>query len=128
LLQEHAAFESIHNRAATLIFATAFTSSLLGGQALADGLGGVWEWLAVAFLIGIGALAALVLWPYYNLSWRFDPTELLATYVDSEPPATMSGIHRDLALRIKLTGKGTVGFSGACGKRSSSPSCCCCSI
>jgi hypothetical protein len=101
LLQQHAAFESIHNRAATLIFATAFTSSLLGGQALADGLGGVWEWLAVAFLIGIGALAVLVLWPYYNVSWRFDPAELLATYVDSEPPATMSGIHRDLALRIK---------------------------
>jgi hypothetical protein len=105
LLQQHAAFESIHNRAATLIFATAFTSSLLGGRALSDGLGGVWEWLAVAFLIGIGALAVLVLWPYYNLWFRFDPEELLATYVDGEPSATMSGMHRNLALRIKADGR-----------------------
>ena len=101
LLQQRAAFDSIHNRSATLIFAAAFASSLLGGRALADGLGGVWEWLAVALLIGIGALAVLLLWPYYNLWFRFDPEELLTAYVDSDPPATMSDMHRALALRIK---------------------------
>ena len=101
LLQQRDAFDSIHNRAATLIFATAFTSSLLGGRALADGLGGVWEWIAVALLIGIGALAVLLLWPYYNLWFRFDPEELLTAYVDSDPPSTMSDMHRSLALRIK---------------------------
>lgn len=101
LLQQMAAIESIHARAATLIFATAFASSLLGGRALADGLGGAWEWLAVAMLIGIGVLAVTVLWPYYNLWFRLAPEDLLTTYVDADPPATMSQMHRDLALRIE---------------------------
>jgi hypothetical protein len=101
LLQQHAAFESIHNRAATLIFATAFAASLLGGRALADGLGGVWEWLAVALLLAIGALAVTVLWPYFNLWFRLDPEDLLSAFVDADPPATMSSMHRDLALKIE---------------------------
>jgi uncharacterized membrane protein len=101
LLQQQAAVESMHNRAATLIFAAAFASSLLGGRALSDGLNGGWEWLGVGLLLGIGLLAVVVLWPYYNLSFRFDAEELLADYVDSESPATMPEMHRALALRIK---------------------------
>jgi hypothetical protein len=101
LLQQQAAVESLHNRAATLIFATAFASSLLGGRALADGLSGAWEWLAVALLFAVGALVVVVLWPYYNLSFRFDAQRLLDDYVDRESPATMSEMHRSLALRIK---------------------------
>ena len=101
LLQQQAAVESMHNRAATLIFASAFVSSLLGGRALADGLNGAWEWLGIGGLFGIGVLAVIVLWPYYNLSFRFDAEELLDDYVDSDAPATMSEMHRALALRIK---------------------------
>jgi len=41
-----------------------------------------------------------LLWPYY-LSFRFDAQDLLDTYVDRQPPATMARMHRDLALRIK---------------------------
>jgi hypothetical protein len=102
LLQQQAAVESMHNRAATLIFAAAFASSLLGGRALADGLNGGWEWLGVVLLLGIGILAVVVLWPYYNLSFRFDAQELLDSYVDTESPATMAEMHRALALRIKV--------------------------
>lgn len=101
LLQQQAAVESMHNRAATLIFAAAFASSLLGGRALADGLNGGWEWLGVILLFGIGLLAVVVLWPYYNLSFRFDAQELLDDYVDSDSPATMPEMHRALAQRIK---------------------------
>jgi uncharacterized membrane protein len=100
LLQQQAAVESLHNRAGILIFASSFASSLLGSRALADGLG-AWDWLAVVLLLATGALAVVVLWPYYNLSFRFDAQDLLDTYVDSQPPATMAGMHRDLALRIK---------------------------
>jgi uncharacterized membrane protein len=100
LLQQQAAVESLHNRAATLVFASSFASSLLGSRALADGLG-VWDWLAVGLLLATGALTVVLLWPYYNLSFRFDAQELLDTYVDSQPPATMAGMHRELALRIK---------------------------
>jgi hypothetical protein len=100
LLQQQAAVESLHNRAATLVFASSFTSSLLGSRALADGLG-AWDWLAVLLLLAIGALTVALLWPYYNLSFRFDAQDLLDTYVDGEAPATMAGMHRELALRMK---------------------------
>jgi hypothetical protein len=100
LLQQQAAVESLHNRAGTLIFAASFASSLLGSQALTDGLG-VWDWLAVLFLLAIGALTVLLLWPYYNLSFRFDAQDLLDRYVDSDTPATLTTMHRELALQIK---------------------------
>jgi hypothetical protein len=100
LLQQQAAVESLHNRAATLVFASSFASSLLGSRALADGLG-AWDWLAVILLLATGALAVVVLWPYYNLSFRFDAQDLLDTYIDRQPPATLAGMQRDLALRIK---------------------------
>jgi hypothetical protein len=100
LLQQQAAVESLHNRAGILVFAASFASSLLGGKALADGLN-VLDWIAVAMLAVIGALTVVMLWPYYNLSFRFDAGELLHDYVDAEPPATMTQMHRALALRIK---------------------------
>ena len=101
LQQQQAAVESLHNRAGTLIFASSFASSLLGGRALADGLG-AWDWLAVGLLLGIGALTVVLLWPYYNLSFRFDAQDLLDRYVDSDTPATLATMHRELALQIKV--------------------------
>lgn len=60
-----------------MIFAAAFATSLLGGKALSDGLG-LWDWIGVVSLLVIGALIALMLWPYYNYTFRFDPEELLS--------------------------------------------------
>jgi hypothetical protein len=100
LLQQQAGIQSLQARAATLIFAASFASSLLGGQALADGLGG-WDWIALGLLLGIGSLAVLLLWPYYNLTFRFDPEDLLARYVDVADPIPMPAIHRELALQMK---------------------------
>jgi hypothetical protein len=100
LLQQQGAIQSLQARAATLIFAASFASSLLGSQALPDGLN-AWDWIALGLLFAIGALAVLMLWPYYNLTFRFDPEDLLARYVDVAEPMPMSAIHRELALRIK---------------------------
>jgi hypothetical protein len=100
LLQQQAAVESLHNRAGTLVFAASFASSLLGGRALSDGLG-VWDWLAVVLLLAIGVLTVILLWPYYDLTFRFDAQDLLDTYVDSQTPATLGKMHRELALQIK---------------------------
>ena len=100
LLQQQAAVESLHARAATLIFAASFASSLLGARALEDGVG-AWDWIALSLLVAIGALAVLLLWPYYNLTFRFDPEELIARYVDIAEPVPMAAIHRELALQIK---------------------------
>jgi hypothetical protein len=100
LLQQQGAIQSLQARAATLIFAASFASSLLGSQALADGLD-AWDWIALGLLFAIGGLAVLLLWPYYSLTFRFDPEDLLARYVDVAEPLPMPAIHRELALQIK---------------------------
>src|SRR5262245_35190298 len=100
LLQQQAAVESLHARAATLIFAASFASSLLGARALADGLG-AWDWIALGLLVAIGSLAVFLLWPYYNLTFRFDPEDLIARYVNVADPMRMAAMHRELALQIK---------------------------
>jgi len=92
--------DSLHTSAGTLIFAASFASSLLGSRALSDGLQG-WDWVAVGLLFAIGALAVVMLWPYYNFWSRFDVEELLRDYVDGDTSATMTEMHRALALRLK---------------------------
>jgi hypothetical protein len=92
--------ESLHARGGTLIFAASFASSLLGGQALSNGLG-AWDWLALSLLVGIGLLAVVILWPYYNVQFRFDVAELLGKYVDGPRAVSVSEMHRDLALQLR---------------------------
>jgi hypothetical protein len=100
LVQQRDAVESLHNRAGILIFAASFAGSLLGGRALSDGLG-VWDWAGAALLAGIGVLTVVLLWPYYNLSFRLDPEELLERYVDQDSPASVPTMQRELALAMK---------------------------
>jgi len=92
--------ESLNARGGNLIFAAAFATSLLGTKGLSDGVG-FWDWIAVSLLFLVGALTVFILWPYYNFTFRFDPEQLLAQFVDRGSPATMSEMHRALALRIK---------------------------
>lgn len=104
-MQQQGAIQSLQARAATLIFAASFASSLLGSQALADGLG-AWDWVALGLLLAIGGLAVLLLWPYYNLTFRFDPEDLLARDVDVDESPPMETIHKELVLQIKADWKG----------------------
>jgi hypothetical protein len=53
--------ESLHNRAATLIFGSSFASSLLGSRALADGLGIVRR-LREAFQLALVLLLNILAW------------------------------------------------------------------
>jgi hypothetical protein len=69
-------------------------------RALSDGLG-AWDWAALLLLFLVGAQSVFILWPYYNYSFRFDPQDLLDRYIDREPPASLSEMHRTLGLRIK---------------------------
>lgn len=100
LRQQQEAVESLRNRAGTLVFASSFASSLLGSRALAAGLG-AWDWIAIGLLFGIGALTVVMLWPYYDLTFRFDPKDLLARYIDSDEPSDMNDMYRSLALQIE---------------------------
>jgi hypothetical protein len=101
LVQQQGLVENLNTRAGSLIFATAFASSLLGGSALSDGLGR-WDWIALALLFGIGVLIVFMLWPFHNYTFRFDPNELLSQYVDNDRRTTMPEMHRALALRIEV--------------------------
>ncbi len=92
--------EGLNSRAGNLIFAAAFATSLLGARALSDGLG-VWDWVAAALLFSVGTAVAYMLWPFYNFTFRFDPEQLVAEYVNGDAPVPMSAMHRALALRIK---------------------------
>lgn len=83
-----------------MIFAASFASSLLGARALADGVG-AWDWIALGLLVAIGCLAVFLHWPYYNLTFRFDPEDLIGRFVDVPEPPPMAAIHRELALQIK---------------------------
>ena len=55
----------------------------------------------MGLLVAIGGLAVFLLWPYYNLTFRFDPEDLLARYVDVPEPVPIAEMHRELALQIK---------------------------
>ena len=100
LIQQQAVVESLLNRAGILIFALSFANSLLGARALTDGLDG-WDWIALGSLVGVGVLAVVMLWPYYNYWFRFDARELIDRYVDGPEAVSMATMHRDLALRIE---------------------------
>jgi hypothetical protein len=71
LLLQQGAVESPAQPGRDLVFAASFAGSLLGSRALADGLQG-WDWTAIVLLL-IGGLTVVLLWPYYNLAFRFDP-------------------------------------------------------
>jgi hypothetical protein len=100
LIQQQALVEGFNNRAGSLIFATAFSSSLLGARALSDGVE-MWDWVAMLLLFGIGALIVFILWPYHNYAFRFDVNDLVRQYIDEDAGATMSEMYRALALRIE---------------------------
>ena len=100
LVHQQGVVESLNARAGNLTFAAAFVTSLLGARALSDGLG-VWDGVAVALLFVVGGLVVFMLWPYQGYTFRFDPEELLDQFVDGDTPASMSAMHRALAIRIK---------------------------
>jgi len=92
--------ESLHARGATLIFAASFASSLLGSQAISNGLG-AFDWLALTLLVGVFLLAIVILWPYYNVHFRFDVQELLGQYSDGPRSVSLAEMQRELALKLK---------------------------
>lgn len=100
LSHQQSFLENMNSRAGSVIFATAFANSLLGGRALSDGLGG-WDWIAATLLFVIGALIVFMLWPYHRYSFSFDPEYLLRDYVDGESATTLPQMQRALALRLK---------------------------
>jgi hypothetical protein len=59
---------------------------------------GFFDAAALACLFALGIVIVVMLWPYAQYKFRFDPRELLQQYVDSERQATLTQMHRELAL------------------------------
>lgn len=100
LTQQQSLVDGMNARAGSLVFAAAFTNSLLGNRALSDGLG-VFEWIAITTLFAIGGLVVFMVWPFAQYKFRFSPEMLLGQYVDGEPQMSLSAMQRALALRIE---------------------------
>jgi hypothetical protein len=90
--------ESVRARAGTLVFATALVTSLLGGQALADGLD-AWDWPGLVLLLVIGVLAVVIVWPYRSAGFRSDVDDLVHRFVDAD--LQIDEMHRQLAYRMQ---------------------------
>ncbi|MER8944978.1 hypothetical protein [Mesorhizobium sp. M0185] len=118
LQHQQGVVESLNTRAGNLIFATAFASSLLGGRALLDGVG-PWDWLALTLLFLIGLLVAIMVWPYYNYTFRFDPEKLLQDFVDQHLPQPWTGCTERLRCASNPTWPAIGGSSNACASRCS---------
>jgi hypothetical protein len=90
--------DSVRSRAGTLVFATALVSSLLGGQALVDGLD-AWDWPGLVLLLIIGVLAVVIVWPYRAAGFRSDVDDLVHRFVDAD--LGIDEMHRQLAYRMQ---------------------------
>ena len=100
LTQQQALVENLNNRAATLVFATSFATSLLGSQSLSNGID-AFDWVALAVFSAIAILVVFLLWPYQRYRFRFDPNDLLRRYVDAAQPTSLAAMHRDLAVQAE---------------------------
>ncbi|MGH3429259.1 MAG: hypothetical protein ACRDQZ_17115 [Mycobacteriales bacterium] len=99
LSQQQSQIDSFRTRAGLLLSAAAITTSFLGAQALNDGGPGAATWLALTAFVGLSTAALAILWPH---RWEFtaDPENLIDTYIETENPASVSEIHRDLSLHM----------------------------
>lgn len=99
LSQQQSLIDSIRTRAGLLLSAAAITTSFLGAQALHDGDPSVATWIALAVFAGLSIACLAVLWPH---RWEFiaDPENLIEIYIETDSPASVAEIHRDLSLHM----------------------------
>jgi hypothetical protein len=87
----------LRSRAGVLIAAAAITTSFFGARAVTQELS-VAAWFAVVAFALVGAAVLFVLWPRSDWQFSASATDLIATYIETDEPASLPEIHRDLAL------------------------------
>lgn len=95
--QERAVNE-LRSRAGVLIGAAAITTSFFGSKAATGGHLSSAGWGAVTAFALVATAVLVVLWPWRDWEFSASPEDLIATYVETESPATLGEMHRDLAL------------------------------
>jgi len=99
--QQQSVLESIHGRSGVLFGAAAIATSFLAGLALDGGKLDGWGWVATICFIGVGVFCTMILWPTGEWKFRSNTKKLARDYLDTEPPASIAEIHRDLALHVE---------------------------
>ena len=88
----------LRSRAGVLIAAAAIATSFFGARAVGDGELTTAMWVAIAAFVLVGAAVLAVLWPRSDWEFSASPVDVIATYIETDDPAPVVYIHRDLAL------------------------------
>jgi hypothetical protein len=99
LSEQQKLIESFHARAGLLFSAAAVTTSFLGAQPLRGVKPPLLVWLACLCFLGASAACIAILWPR---KWQgtANPREVIETYIESQQPAPLENLHRDLSLHM----------------------------
>lgn len=99
LSEQQGVIDSFRTRAGLVLSAAAITTSFLGAQALEGGSSPWTAWLALVAFVGVALVSLGILWPR---RWEFtaNPRDVIRTYIESEEPAPIDELHRDLSLHM----------------------------
>jgi hypothetical protein len=99
LSEQQGIIESFRTRAGVLFSAAAITASFLGASALRGGNASLASWLALFCFVAVAATSLAILWPR---KWEraASPRDVIETYIESEKPAQIENLYRDLSLHM----------------------------
>lgn len=99
LSEQQGIIESLRTRAGVLFSAAAITASFLGASALRGGNASPASWLALLCFVAVAVASLAVLWPR---KWESaaNPRDVIESYIESEAPARIENLHRDLSLHM----------------------------
>jgi hypothetical protein len=99
LSEQQGIIESFRTRAGVLFPAAAITASFLGTTALGNGNTNVASWLALLCFVAVAVASLAILWPR---KWESaaNPRDVIEGYIESEAPARIENLHRDLSLHM----------------------------
>jgi len=99
LAEQQRVAESFRTRAGLLFSAGAITASFLGAVALRGSSTSLASWLALLSFVAVAGASLAILWPR---KWEraANPRDVIETYIESENPAPLENLHRDLSLHM----------------------------
>lgn len=99
LSEQLTVIDNLRGRAGFLLSAAAITTSVLSGQALADGHSNAIAWLALADFVAAAAVSLAILWPR-RAEFSVNPSEIIRGYIEAGDPAPIQELHRDLSIHM----------------------------
>jgi hypothetical protein len=101
VVQQQAVLTDIRGRAATMLGAASVSTSFLGGIALQDQKPTGWSWIAIGAFVAVGLLTIWILLPRRGWTFRMSARKLIKEYIESDNPAELHEMYRDLALHLE---------------------------